>query len=278
MDFGGGWNDSALADQQDNPGISSPAGASSPGMSYESFVNAPTDPNSGVSIGRSTDSGQGGDFASSLRNLLDPNFQKQDFTSGTGGFTRNPDGSLVPDKTFLEKVQGFMPPKGVQAAGMMVPGAGVLMGLQAFLRAMGFEGTVDENQVGLGAFGGEGRQPEGAPYRAPAGMQGSAAFSPKAAVNMPDFLKNDLSGLSPFQQRAAISTYGTSSESGRYRAPETIDYYRSLAEKTLRNEMGIPIGSPLPIEWQYMREVLGSAPQETTDAFLQALAGYSAPA
>ena len=90
-------------------------------------------------------------------------------------------------------------------------------------------------------------------------------------------LRPELSGLSPFQQRAAIGTYGTSSESGRYRDPRTIDYYKSLVENTLKNEMGIPIGSPLPIEWQYLREVLGVDVPETTDAFLGALAGYQTP-
>ena len=141
-------------------------------------------------------------------------------------------------------------------------------------------------QVPPGAFGGGQDDRGGEPFRAPTAVQQAIQQAIAKAVTggsrgaigeMPEFLRPELTGLSPFQQRAAIGTYGPSSESGRYRDPQTIDYYKSLVENTLKNEMGIPISSPLPIEWQFLREVLGVSPPETTEAFLSSLANYQTP-
>lgn len=139
-----------------------------------------------------------------------------------------------------------------------------------------------------GAFGGGPKQPKAprtpepqappVPPGPPEDMMSFGDVRPGALPDAPNFLRQGSGGLSPEmnpqQQRATIATRGVGGESSAYRDPATLDYYKNLALYTLTEPGGgVPEGlSPLPIERQFVNQVIGEpARTDTTESFLSAL-------
>lgn len=124
--------------------------------------------------------------------------------------------------------------------------------------------------------------PEAAAPPVPAGpppdMMSFGGVRPGELMDAPNFLMQGSGGLNPQmtpqQQRAAIATRGVAGESSAYRDPATLDYYKNLALHSLTDPSGsVPEGiKPLPIEEQFVSQVLGEPPRAgSTESFLSAL-------
>jgi hypothetical protein len=82
-------------------------------------------------------------------------------------------------------------------------------------------------------------------------------------------------GMTPLQLRAALATFGTQGESGAFRDPEALAYYRNLIERESVDDSGnIRDLDILPIERQYLMQSFGFSPFESTEELLDALAAY----
>ena len=82
------------------------------------------------------------------------------------------------------------------------------------------------------------------------------------------------SGMTDLQRRANVATQATQGESSAYRDPATLDYYRNLALHSLTDPRGNVLAEArvLPIERQYLTDILGQQPRdESVASFLSAL-------
>lgn len=129
----------------------------------------------------------------------------------------------------------------------------------------------------VGALGGGQKQQS---YSPPVVTQDIPTIEPeKTSFDYPDegkppqFLQ--MSGsLTPLQARSMIATYGVSNEGSQWRDPETVSYYKNLALRSFvdPNTKAALDDAPLPIEEQYLTQVLGQTPRSPgTSGFLNAL-------
>ena len=98
-----------------------------------------------------------------------------------------------------------------------------------------------------------------APPTSPAFIQGSGGLNP---------------GMTDIQRRSSVASQATQGESSAYRDPATLDYYRNLALHSLTDPSGAvrADSTVLPIERQYLTDILGQQPRdESVAAFLSAL-------
>lgn len=174
----------------------------------------------------------------------------------------------------------FGPPTGkdpgfLGAAASLAPGIGWGMGLTRGLQAMGFESTADfgdpdadQHDDRVLSPGRQQQQGQGQPQAPQYAWQ-----RPGSLPSAPQALGFD-AGMTPLQQRAGVATGGTSGNAGIFRDPAIVDFYRNLATYSLTDPSGAPAqgAAPLPIELQYLTQ-LGGQPGNTTESFLQALAG-----
>lgn len=124
------------------------------------------------------------------------------------------------------------------------------------------------------------------PKKAPSGDSGSKAPKapkpppdqtsfqrPQTLDGAPNYLMTSgglNSAMTPLQQRAHIATQGASGDLGA--DPEVIDYYKNLALRSMVDQKGKAFGEPLPIEREYLEQVLGQSPYNaSTESFLSAL-------
>ena len=129
--------------------------------------------------------------------------------------------------------------------------------------------------------------PEGPTYQigGPGGEVGAAeaalppdrmAFGdvrPGELMDAPSFLRLG-TDMTDVQKRANIATRAVAGDDASFRDPAAQDYYRNLALYGLTDPSGsvIPGAEPLPIERQYLEQVVGVQPNTgTTESFLSAL-------
>lgn len=121
--------------------------------------------------------------------------------------------------------------------------------------------------------GGEAYQIEPTPVSSPGpSVQRTPGYKRPEQIQPPSTL--DLSGdMTPLQQRAAIATYGTQGSASQYRDAPAADYYRNLLQRNLITPEGELAGyeSVLPIEHQYLQQVLGLTYDPTTASLIDAL-------
>jgi len=168
-------------------------------------------------------------------------------------------------------------PQDVLTTGMgMIPGVGAVLGAvkgyQALTGDMGVSKAPD----------GHGPQQGGAPGGAlgmnrasPAGnpISRATAFARPGMIGIPSGL--DLSpGMSSLQQRTAIATNALYGDNSVYRSDEAKDYYKNLLNRDLIGNDGKigDMGQLMPIESQYLQQVLGLSYQPTTTSLLNAIA------
>lgn len=115
--------------------------------------------------------------------------------------------------------------------------------------------------------------------RLPAAMPG-VIQTPTAKRSRPPYMTAPLqfnfdSGMTPLQLRAALATFGTQGESGSFRDPEALAYYRNLIERDALDDSGtVRDLDILPIERQYLMQAFGFSPFNSTQELLDALASY----
>lgn len=82
------------------------------------------------------------------------------------------------------------------------------------------------------------------------------------------------SAMTPLQQRAAIATRATQGSDSVYRSDEAKSYYKNLLMRSLMEPGGgfAPFGDILPVEQQYLQQILGTSYQPTTQSVLSAIA------
>lgn len=136
-------------------------------------------------------------------------------------------------------------------------------------RPSGPPGSEPGDAPGTGDTGGTNSPgPPQAPMVPAGGPPAAVPAAIPAAPRLPDFL-SAIGGLSPLQQRAAIATYGISSDqAGLYRGQAARDYYRDLFLRNIGTDE-----EPLPIEQQYLQQGLGVPTAPGRDAFLAAIRG-----
>lgn len=162
---------------------------------------------------------------------------------------------------------------GLALAGLAVPGIGVVGGLANAMGATPSQSNSPQGVDGIeGAIGdalGEGAISRG---NAENIWQAVAAYNRPAEAAAPASL--GLSGMSTLQQRAAIATGAVASNNPAYRDTSAREYYRNLLQRSFVNDDGSlrDINELLPIEGQYLQQVLGAQPPSTTQALLQAIA------
>lgn len=81
-------------------------------------------------------------------------------------------------------------------------------------------------------------------------------------------------GMTDIQRRSSVASQATQGESSAYRDPATMDYYRNLALHSMTDPSGAvrADASVLPIERQYLTDILGQQPRdESVASFLSAL-------
>jgi len=78
--------------------------------------------------------------------------------------------------------------------------------------------------------------------------------------------------MTPLQSRTKIAS-GALQGQGEYLAPDMQDYYRDVAFYSLLDPQGSPAANDaiVPIERQYVKNVLGRGTGDTVETFLQAL-------
>lgn len=104
-----------------------------------------------------------------------------------------------------------------------------------------------------------------------------AKVRPSTPPTGPGFIQG-AGGLSPgmtdLQRRASIASQATQGDASAYRDPATLDYYRNLAVHSMTDPSGAVRANSivLPIERQYLAEILGQQPRdESVASFLSAL-------
>lgn len=109
----------------------------------------------------------------------------------------------------------------------------------------------------------------------PADRSNFANVRPSAPPSGPGFIQGGLSsGMTDIQRRSSIASQATQGESGAYRDPAVLDYYRNLAMHSMTDPSGAVRSDSivLPIERQYITDILGQQPRdESVASFLSAL-------
>lgn len=82
------------------------------------------------------------------------------------------------------------------------------------------------------------------------------------------------SAMTPLQQRSAIASRGVAGQGGAYTSPEAQEYYSNLLQRALIGESGDLAGldTLLPIDMQFLAQVMGIENPADTSALLSALA------
>jgi hypothetical protein len=124
----------------------------------------------------------------------------------------------------------------------------------------------------VGGDNGPGNSSQGGPPRPPQ-AQGPKPFTRPQERGGPSFLSLH-PAMSNLQRRAAIATFATQGMDNRYRDNDTKDYWRNLIERALITDTGdlAEFGNVLPIELQYIQQVLGKGSPNSTQALLEAIA------
>ena len=111
----------------------------------------------------------------------------------------------------------------------------------------------------------------------PADRTNFANVRPSSPPSGPGFIQG-AGGLNPgmtdIQRRSNIASQATQGEASAYRDPATLDYYRNLAIHSMTDPSGAVRTDSivLPIERQYLTEILGEQPRdESVASFLSAL-------
>ena len=104
-----------------------------------------------------------------------------------------------------------------------------------------------------------------------------SGFARPAAMPSPHFLSLD-GGMTPLQARTAVATYGVNASDGMWRDPAATEYYKNELLRSLVGDSGElgDYGSVLPIEHQFLQQVLGLSYGADTKSLVSAL-GASAP-
>ena len=110
-----------------------------------------------------------------------------------------------------------------------------------------------------------------APDTQPQAAAAAPSFAAPPELTAPSGL--GLEGLSPLQRRSLIASHGLSGQ-GRFRDSATRRYYRNLLQRGLVSDSGAlgDYGDVLPIEQQYLRDVMGLTFQPNVKSLLDALA------
>lgn len=152
-------------------------------------------------------------------------------------------------------------------------GPETIAGVKTLLGTVSQVAAVASTVNSLSGGGGGGAAPSG-PKPAKVAPEHEKFKTPGPMGDAPAFLQMS-SQMTPLQQRSAIATGGVSGDGGMYRDPAVVDYYRNLAFSSFVGEGGAPIGEPLPIESQYLEQVLGESTRSPgVGGFLNALARY----
>lgn len=212
----------------------------------------------GGSIGGDTVSGDTGDSSglmSALNSMFGLETGRNAFESKAG--TPNAYGSLA-----------------LALGGLAVPGIGMIGGLANAFGATPSQSSSPQGTEGVDAAVGDALGAgQISPGNAERIRESVALFSRPAEATAPVSL--GLSGsMSPLQQRAAIATGAVASNNPAFRDTSARDYYRNLLQRSFVNDDGSlrDINELLPIEGQYLQQVLGAQPPSTTQALLQAIA------
>lgn len=136
--------------------------------------------------------------------------------------------------------------------------------------------------IGLGALGAgtallggksKTKTPTIPPIAGPAGpAPDPTSFTKPGAQARPPLLSYGM-GLTPIQERAAITTGALQGQS-MYRDPQAIDYYKNLAQRSFIKDDSTyaDYGDVLPIEKQFIEQILGQQIRTpSTQGFLAAL-------
>ena len=131
------------------------------------------------------------------------------------------------------------------------------------------------------------RRPRESGFRQPGSLPGPPKLSPDISnfrgvrpgqpPSGPAFLMGEgglSSGMTDLQRRANVATRATQGEASGYRDPATLEYYRNLALHSLTDPRGDVLANArvLPIERQYLTDILGQQPRnESVASFLSAL-------
>jgi hypothetical protein len=132
--------------------------------------------------------------------------------------------------------------------------------------------TGEDDGPGVGGDNGPGNSSQGGPPRPPQ-AQGPKPFTRPQERGGPSFLSLH-PAMSNLQRRAAIATFATQGMDNRYRDNDTKDYWRNLIERALITDTGdlAEFGNVLPIELQYIQQVLGKGSPNSTQSLLEAIA------
>lgn len=127
------------------------------------------------------------------------------------------------------------------------------------------------------AFGGGKESPKApADPKPPAGVGAEpdlSKFEVPGETNAPGFMGLS-SQMTPLQQRSAITTGGVSGDASQFRDPAALDYYKNIIMRDVLSPEGtVKEGaSVLPIERQYLQQVMGKTPQsDSVESFLTQL-------
>lgn len=127
-------------------------------------------------------------------------------------------------------------------------------------------GGIAQKQFGGGAGGGA---PAPAPTPVPKGPAPDLATFERPEAMMASPTLGMSSSMTPLQQRTAIATQGVAGTGGA----SAQEYYKNLAMRSMVGEGGEATGEFLPIEQQYVEQVLGQNinKPDSTASFLSAL-------
>lgn len=98
-------------------------------------------------------------------------------------------------------------------------------------------------------------------------------FTPPAAMQAPASLRLNPQ-MTELQQRTMVASRGTQGDDSRYRTEEAQNFYRNLLQRALIGQGGAvnPLSSLLPVDMQFIQQVLGIKPPDSSSALLQAIA------
>lgn len=97
----------------------------------------------------------------------------------------------------------------------------------------------------------------------------SEPYVPPQPIEAPSYLEFNPE-MTALQQRAQIATFGLNADDSRYTSEETVDYYKNLLQNSLSEG-----GTLLPIEKQFLEQVLGIAVPDDMNELLKLLGGQT---
>lgn len=148
-------------------------------------------------------------------------------------------------------------------------------GLATIAEALGTpsskHGPATADPEGPTAFGKSGPSPQGAdkqpiePEPEPVPEPVIPMLERPAPVRIPAFLGIQ-NAMTPVQARSRIATFGVGGEGGSFRDPVAQDVLRNFIERAALTDEGefVPDARLLPVETQYLRDVMGLDVQPTT--------------